>query len=330
MNRGYVYNDLRLPAKAETDFRKALSLRPDYGQAHLGLAYALLQLRRSSAALKEAGLAEKLLPDSGSLHLAKAEAYRQRAMWTHAKDEYSLALKLEPNNAMPYLALAEVQYRLRQYQQSADTLTRSLSVSRDPMIHAELARSYAKLQRPDQAMLEIRAAEQSGGTDYKVLLVTAGVLQTLGNRDQAMLRYSRALEGPDEDRLRVRVALGMLFAEEGNAEAAQRQIALGFADAQSSNVDTTAEDYLNAASVLLAIHEYALAQRFYGRAQAAGADEVAVAVGMANASLAMGDTNGAEAQLATVSSTEDAKSNYEYLVALGNVNRQRGDSRKAL
>ncbi len=54
MNRGYVYNDMRLATKAEQDFRKALALNPQYGEAHLGLAYALLQLRRSTAALKEA------------------------------------------------------------------------------------------------------------------------------------------------------------------------------------------------------------------------------------------------------------------------------------
>jgi tetratricopeptide (TPR) repeat protein len=335
MNRGYVYNDMRQPTKAESDFRKALSLNPNYGEAHLGLAYALLQLRRSSAALKEAQLAAKLLPDSGSLHLAKAEAYRQRAMWTHAKDEYGAALKLNPNDAAPYLALADVQYRLRQYQTSADTLKQALSVSNDrttgdAMIHAELARSYAKLQNPDQAMQEIRLAEQNGGKDYKILLVTAEVLQSMGERDQAMSRYSRALEGSDEDGLRVRLALGMLFAEEGKMADAQQQVALGFAQAQAANTDPTAEDYLNGASILSAIHEYALAQRFYGRAQAAGADEVSVAVGMANAALAIGDTRSAEEQLATVRSKEDVKDNYEYLVALGSVNRQRGESRQAL
>lgn len=332
MNRGYVYNDLRQATKAEQDFRKALSLKPNYGEAHLGLAYAHLQLQRSGAALKEADLAAKFLPESDSLHLAKAEAYRQRAMWMHAKDEYRAALKLNPKEGTPYLALADVQYRLRQYQQSADTLNRALAVSNDPMIHAELARSYAKLQRPSEAMQAIQAAEKSGGKDYKVLLVTANALQIMGDRDQAMMRYSRALESSDdEERLRVRLALGMLFAEEGKTADAQQQVALGFVEGQAANVDVaTADDYLNGASILLAIHEYSLAQRFYGRAEAAGADEVAVAVGMANLSLAMGDTRSAEAQLASVGSQADAKQNYDYLVALGSVNRQRGDNRQAL
>ena len=43
----------------------------------------------------------------------------------------------------------------------------------------------------------------------------------------------------------------------------------------------------------MSIHEYPLAQRMYGRAQALGADDTAVAIGMANASLALGDTRSA-------------------------------------
>ena len=331
MNRGYVYNDMRMPLQAEQDFRKALSLNPNYGEAHLGLAYALLQMRRSGTALKEADLAAKLLPDSGSLHLAKAEAYRQRAMWTRAKDQYTAALKLEPNEITPYLALADVQYRLRQYEQSAETLQHALSISNDAMIRAELARSDARLQRSDDAMRQIAAAERTGGKDYKVLLVTADALQIMGQREQAMTRYSRALESSDDaDRLRVRLALGMLFAEEGRVEDAQRQVALGFVEAQTAKEDvSTADDYLNAASILVAIHEYPLAEQFYGRAQAAGADEVSVAVGMANLSLAVGDTRSAAAQLASVKS-RDAEDNYDYLLALGSVNRQRGENRQAL
>jgi len=80
MNRGYVWNDLRMATNAEEDFRKALTLRPNYGEAHLGLAYSLLQLRRPQVALKEADLAEKSLGESGTIYLARAEAYRQRSM----------------------------------------------------------------------------------------------------------------------------------------------------------------------------------------------------------------------------------------------------------
>jgi tetratricopeptide (TPR) repeat protein len=332
MNRGYVYNDMRLATKAERDFRKALALNPQYGEAHLGLAYALLQLRRSSAALKEAEVASRLLPDSESLHLVKAEAYRQRAMLARAEGEYRRALKLNPNALNSYLALADVQYRAHQYANAADTLHDALTVApNNPMISAELARCDARLGRSSDAMLAIDSAERAGGKDYKVLLVTADALRILGRRDQALTRYSRALESSDEDRLQVRLALGRLFAEEGKASDAQQQVALGFAEARVAPVDvTSADDYLNAADILMSIHEYPLAQHMYGRAQALGADDTAVAVGMANASLAVGDTRGAELQLSSLSDDPERKNNYDFLVTQGNVYRQRGENTRAL
>jgi tetratricopeptide (TPR) repeat protein len=332
MNRGYVYNDMRLAIKAEQDFRKALALNPQYGEAHLGLAYALLQLRRSTAALKEAEVASRLLPESESLHLVKAEGYRQRAMLTRAEGEYKQALKLNPNAPVTYIALADVQYRQHKYEKSADTLHSALAVApNDPMILAQLARSYAQLRRSSEAMQAIESAEHAGGKDYKILLVTADVLRVLGHRDQAMTRYSRALESSDENRLQVRLALGRLFAEEGHTADAQQQVALGFAEARVAPTDvTSAEDYLNAADILMGIHEYPLAQRMYGRAQALGADDTAVAVGMANAALALGDTRSAELQLASLTDDSDRKNNYEFLVAQGNLYRQLGEVDRAL
>jgi len=332
MNRGYVYNDMRLATKAERDFRKALALNPQYGEAHLGLAYALLQLRRSTAALKEAEVASRLLPDSESLHLVKAEGYRQRCMLARAESEYRKALKLNPNDSTSYIALADVQYRAHKYANAADTLHSALAVAPDnPMISAQLGRCFAQLGRSSEAMQAIDSAERSGGKDYKVLLVTADALRILGRRDQAMTRYARALESSDEDRLQVRLALGRLFAEKGKASDAQQQVAIGFAEARVAPTDvTSAEDYLNAADVLMNIHEYPLAQQMYGRAHALGADDTAVAVGMANASLALGDTRSAELQLASLSDDPERKNNFDFLVTQGNVYRQRGEYDRAL
>jgi tetratricopeptide (TPR) repeat protein len=332
MNRGYVYNDMRLATKAEHDFRRALALNPQYGEAHLGLAYALLQLRRSTAALKEAEAATRLLPDSESLHLVKAEGYRQRAMLASAESEYRKALKLNPNVSNTYIALADVQYRAHKYAASADTLHSALAVApNDPMISAQLARSYAQLRQSSDALQAIDSAERAGGKDYKVLLVTADALRILGRRDQAMTMYERALESSDENRLEVRLALARLFAEKGNLTDAQQQVALGFAEARVAPTDvTSADDYLNAADILMSIHEYPLAQTMYGRAHALGADDTAVAVGMANASLALGDTRSAELQLASLPHDSDRDRNYDFLVAQANVYRQRGQDDRAL
>jgi tetratricopeptide (TPR) repeat protein len=334
MNRGYVLNDMRLASKAEQDFRKALSLRPDYGEAHLGLAYSLLQLRRPQAALKETDAAEKTLGESGSLHLARAEAYRQRSMLARAEGEYQRAIKLQPNEEGIYLALADTQFRLRQYQASADTLNQALTLFPDSsMVNAQLAESYAELGRNSDATAAITRAERTGGSDYRTLLTTASALMNMGERDHAMERYARALDLSSADRLHVRLALARFFAQEHKSADAQQQVALAFAEARVAQPDVvTPEDYLDAADILLSIDEFILAQRLFARAQALGADDLAVSTGMANASLALGETSNAEAVLHSVqeSDTSEQQQSYGYLVALGNVYRQQGDNYRAL
>jgi len=335
MNRGYVWNDMRMATNAEQDFRKALILRPDYGEAHLGLAYSLLQLRRPQAALKEADLAEKSLGESGTIHLARAEAYRQRSMFEKAEGEYQQALKTQTGDANIYMALADTQVRLRDYQASITSLQKALTISpNNHLASAQMATSYATLGNAPSALQAVGKAESGeGNTDYRTLLATAGALQILGQRDQAMERYSRALDLSNADRLHVRLALGRFFAQQHKAADAQQQVSLGFAEARVSDPDiVTAEDYLEAADILMSINQFPLAQQLFARAQSLGAEDVTVAVGIANASLAMGNTSDAEAALASVQSTDDieAKQNYAYLVARGNVYRQRGDSYHAL
>src|SRR5262249_60031420 len=81
---------------------------------------------------------------------------------------------------------------------------------------------------------------------------------------------------------------------------------------------------------LMSMNDFKLAQRFFSRAQAAGADEMVVAIGMANAHLALGDPQNAESLLASAGDPADRESNFDYLVSMGNVYRQRQETLRAL
>jgi len=332
MDRGYVENDVRLASRAEQDFRKAIELRPDYGEAHLGLAFSYLQLRHSKAALQEVDIAEKLLGESRPLHLARAEGYRQRDMLAKAIPEYQAALKTRADDVPTYLALSDVEYRLHRYEESINTLnTASKQAGADAMIYAQMARSYARLHRQQATMEALEMAERTGGNNSKVLLVTAEALLLADQRDQAIERFGRALELSDADRLDARLALARLFAQEHNRPDARQQIAMGFAEARVADASRiTAENYLNAADILMSMNEFRTAQQFFQRAENAGADELVVAIGMANAHLAIGETRSAEALLTSAGDPEEKEQNYDYLVSLGNVCRQRQDTYHAL
>ena len=332
MNRGYVYNDMREGTKAAADFEKALKLRPDYGEAHLGLAYADLQTRHPKPALKEADAAEKILGESATTHLARAEAYRQQVLFNSAVKEYEAAIRFNPTDIRSYQAMADAQYRMHRYNDSIQTLNTALKISpNDPLMYAQMAHSYAKLNQRDNAMKAIAEAERTGGDSDLILLSTGDALLTMGDRKGAMNRFTRALDIVGGDRIETRLSLARLFAHEGRWRDARQQVALGFSEARVEQTQPiTAQHLLEAGDVLMSIHEFDLSRKYFERAENEGADPQVVAVGMANAYLAQGETNSAETELASLGSTADNTENYDYVVALANVYRQRQDTRRAL
>jgi tetratricopeptide (TPR) repeat protein len=331
MNRGFVRNDLREATRGAEDFQAAIKLRPDYGEAHLGLAYSYLQLHRAKAALKEADVAMTLMGESGSTHLAKAEAYRQQIMFRQAEVEYRAALKFSPNDLVIRLALAEALYRLRRYPDAVVVLKDGLGLTPDDsMLYAEMARNYAQLRdRPDTFSAVAKAEE--GGEDSKVLMATGEAMLVLGEHKAAMDRYARALNAPDSDRVEVRLALARLFADSGHQNQAQAQVSYALAEARIGEFGAvTPENLIEAGDVLRSIQQFDLAKKYYERAQSEGADQEAVAFGLANAYLGVGQTQSAAQILKSVNQNGDNDQNYDYLLAMGNVYRQEQKPNDAL
>jgi len=336
MNRGFVRNDLRRATLAVKDFERALAMRPNYGEAHLGLAFADLQLHRSKPALKEADLAASTLPDSAPIHLARAEAYRQQMILRKAEPEFRAALKLAPRDVNVHLELAEALYRLHRYDDSLRVSRSALSITPPPapssqgILYAEIARNYAQLHQKQNAYQAIVEAEKRA-QDTRVLMATGEALLTLGDRPGAMARYGRALDSPGADRVEVRLALARLLADSGRRSDADDQVAFAMAESRVGEANAiTPENLIEAGQVLVSIHQFELGKKFFVRAQALGADQEAVYLGLANADLALGQTQNAMTLLTTIGRDPDTAEDYEYLVALAACYQQLHDNTHAL
>ncbi len=302
VNRGFVWNDLKQAAKASKDFQTALKLQPDYGEAHLGLAYADLQLHRPKPALKQLEAAQKSLGKSRPWHLARAEAFRQEVDYPHAAAEYRTALAEDPKDITTQLAYADVLYRMRQYGEAIAALNDALKLApSEPAIYALMAQLHAKQGERDQTLRDIQEADRLGGNRLEILTATGDALLTLGDRDAAMQRFSRALEVPGGNRIGIRLALAQIFLRQGHADEARRQIALGFAEARMiPDSPVNGQDFADAGNLFLAMHDFDLAEQYFSRAQMAGANNRAVAIGLTNTYLAEGNTQKAGSTLASL------------------------------
>ena len=332
VNRGFVLNDLIEPDKAVKDFQMALQLQPNYGEAHLGLAYADLQLHRPKAALNQLDAAQKTLGKSHSWHLARAEAYRQEQDFVHAEPEYRIALEQTPNDLATQLAYADTLYHMRRYPQAIGVLETAQKLSPiDPRIYALKAQVHAKAGDREAALHDIQLAEQYGNGQVDILMATGDALLSLGDRDGAMQRFSRALDTPNGDRIAVRLAVAQVFMRQGRFDDARRQIALGFAEARvDDSAKVTGEDILEAANIFLAMHDFDLAATYFDKARLAGANPRMVAIGLTNTYLAQGQTRRAATELASLGSPNDFRDDYDYMMASANLYRQQQDTVHAL
>ncbi|HEV2962550.1 MAG TPA: tetratricopeptide repeat protein [Candidatus Angelobacter sp.] len=332
VNRGYVRNDMQDAPGAIRDFEPALKLNPDNGIAHLGLAFSNLQLHHSREALAETEKAEKLLGESGATHLAYATAYRQMRVLNKAEAEYRLALKYAPDDLKLHIALADTLYHARHYNQSIVELQTALQLSpNDPLIYANLASAHAQLRQRDQTYRYIEAAERSAPDQSAIYIATGDALMTLGERQAAMDRFSRALEAPDANRVDVRLEFAKLFVREGKFEDAKQQVALAFAESRIGEASpVTTDNMVEAANIFLNSHEFDLASRYFAKAKDMGAPDDSVAIGLADTYLAQGDDRHAEQELAALGTGDEYKQNYDYQLAWANLYHLRHDNLRAI
>lgn len=331
VNRGFVLHDLRQGPAAMADFDAALKLEPKNGEAHLGLAYANLDLHRPRPALEQAKLAEKEMGESTAIHLIRGTAYGDEGMLKRAVTEYRVALKTSPDDAPLHVALASTLYDMHQYAEAISELQAADKLAPgNGVVYAQLARSYAQLHDRARTMQYIQLAEKQGPS--LVYLSTGEALTILGEQKAAMARFERALSARDSDRVSVRLAIARLMMNKGETDDTRRQITLAMMEAASGrSAPPSGAELVQTADLFLGLHDFDLAETYFQRALAAGAPENDVRVGLANAYLATGDTPRAEAQLNAVSNNEsDDDLSYQYLLARANTLRQRRQNAQAL
>ena len=159
----------------------------------------------------------------------------------------------------------------------------------------------AKQGDREQALHDIDSAERLGSNRVEILTATGDALLTLGDRNAAMQRFSRALEVPAGDRIGIRLAIAEIFIRQHDYDDARREIALGFAESRLfPDSPVTAEDFSEAANLFLSMHDFDLAENYYTKAQLAGANSRTVAIGLTNTYLAEGDTRKAESALGSL------------------------------
>jgi Tfp pilus assembly protein PilF len=186
-NLGIVYQQQKAHDKAILQFREAIRLQPNFGEARLLLGYSLLSLAKTAEAVKELEHAVTLLPKQAQARLQLAKAYERTDNWFGVVDQYRALREIDPKNG-------EYAYQLgKAYDKLSEWSSRNIV-----RVNSGSARLY-----------------QSLGQNY--------LLQ--GKYDLAMVEYQRAVNA-DPKLPELHLALALIFLEQKNIEEAQQEIAL--------------------------------------------------------------------------------------------------------
>lgn len=185
------------PAGAETAFRQALTINPNYATAHFWYAAALGAAGRFDESIAEAKRAETLDPVSPIIVSGTAWMHHLARRFDDEVQSARAALALEPNFLMAHYRLGEGLLHLGRAKQAVAALENARAQSGNSTdLIAAVAYAHGRMDRHREAreslrtLLQIREAKTRYVSAYTLALVYTG----LADRDEAFawLRRARA------------------------------------------------------------------------------------------------------------------------------------------
>jgi len=114
-------------AGAEREFRRAIELNPNYATAHQWFAVELVNLGRTSEAIKEINKALELDPLSLIINIATGNLYLHAGLEDKAVEYAEKILDMDPTFGFAHLILSDVNKRRGKYEEAVDEFLKAAS-----------------------------------------------------------------------------------------------------------------------------------------------------------------------------------------------------------
>ena len=169
-------------AGAETEYKRAIELNPNYATAHHYYSVYLVYMGRFDEALNQYQIALQLdplsLPISSSLGWALCSARR----YDEAIEQCEKILKSDPNFARTYLYIGETYIQKRMYDEAIAAYYEAERLSGELWARVELAHAYAVSGRRDEAEIILKdltgQPERNNVSPYQLSIIYAGLGET--------------------------------------------------------------------------------------------------------------------------------------------------------
>jgi tetratricopeptide (TPR) repeat protein len=178
-------------------FRKAITLKPDFIEAHFNLGLILIHQKKTEGAAEEFEAVRKINPDfeanGESIHQLLSVVYRELGKNAEALAALHEGLKKQPKSLSMLKALAYLQVHGAQDTEAVPTLQAILDI--DPLdtdARINLAILLQKLRRHDEAMQNYRLVIEQNPSDFSAHFNLAILLMSRNQVEDAIQEFERA------------------------------------------------------------------------------------------------------------------------------------------
>jgi tetratricopeptide (TPR) repeat protein len=186
--------------EAETHYRAALELNPNYPDAAAGLGLSLAQEGKLQEAGEQFVAANRMRGESKNtnpLALTELNLANHLAAQNNLHEaiaHYEAALKLEPNNAEVLNGLGICYAMSGDMPNAAKQFTEALRINpNDAAAHGNLANALSAQNKIDEAIPHYMAALKNNTNDYQAHFNLALSMSRVGRKDEAIAHYQEAL-----------------------------------------------------------------------------------------------------------------------------------------
>ena len=192
--------------KAESEFKRAIELNPNYSTAHHLYAHLLMQMGRTDEGLREARRALELDPLSPFINNGLARQYYLARQYDKAIEQCLHATEIDPTYLPARILVGLAYLQIGKTNEAISALERARNMAPTlPMSHALLADAYAHAGRKSDAQKELTKLAQMSHARYVPSSYFAIVAIALGNNDQAFSYLLQGLQDRSEQTLYLKV-----------------------------------------------------------------------------------------------------------------------------
>lgn len=181
--------------QAESHFKRALELNPNYATAHQWYSAYLAATGRNDEAIAEAKRAQELEPFSLTINADAARHLYYARRYDDALAECRKMLELDKSFARGHVEMAQVLVQKKMYGEAIAEFQQALSLSENYLVAlAGLGHAYALAGKKEEALKIIRKLEELSKQRYVSPYHTAVVYAGLGETEQAFALLEKTLD----------------------------------------------------------------------------------------------------------------------------------------